>query len=160
MVELSGPHVARRPKLRRKLDHAPRRSGDSRHRKCDSWVLRITAEEFAAPPSEGRALGGTTSTSSQQRLRSMPTAPSSLTTPVVLVVDDEPTVLRLMARTLLEAGYAVHQASNGPDASHWRHLNVCDHCIQCLAQLLGEGEGFRMASLKPELLLQVLDLVK
>ncbi|HEY4649276.1 MAG TPA: response regulator [Gemmatimonadales bacterium] len=35
---------------------------------------------------------------------------------VVLVVDDEPTVLRMMARALLEAGYAVHMASNGPDA--------------------------------------------
>jgi len=38
------------------------------------------------------------------------------TSPVLLVVDDEPTVLRMMARTLLEAGYAVHAASNGPDA--------------------------------------------
>jgi CheY-like chemotaxis protein len=33
-----------------------------------------------------------------------------------MVVDDEPTVLRMMARALLEAGYAVHQASNGQDA--------------------------------------------
>ena len=35
---------------------------------------------------------------------------------VVLVVDDEPAVLGMMARVLLEAGYAVHTASNGPDA--------------------------------------------
>ena len=35
---------------------------------------------------------------------------------VVLVVDDEPPVLQMMARALLEAGYAVHTASNGPDA--------------------------------------------
>jgi two-component system, cell cycle sensor histidine kinase and response regulator CckA len=35
---------------------------------------------------------------------------------VVLVVDDEPTVLQMMARGLREAGYAVHMASNGPDA--------------------------------------------
>jgi CheY-like chemotaxis protein len=34
----------------------------------------------------------------------------------VLVVDDEAIVLSLMARTLLAAGYAVHQASNGADA--------------------------------------------
>ena len=42
--------------------------------------------------------------------------PHVLKPSVVLVVDDETIVLRLMARTLLEAGYAVHQASNGPDA--------------------------------------------
>ena len=35
---------------------------------------------------------------------------------IVLVVDDEPPVLQMMARALLEAGYAVHTASNGPDA--------------------------------------------
>jgi CheY-like chemotaxis protein len=35
---------------------------------------------------------------------------------VVLVVDDEPIVLQMMARALLDAGYAVHAASNGPDA--------------------------------------------
>ena len=35
---------------------------------------------------------------------------------VVLVVDDELAVLRMMARALLDAGYAVHTASNGPDA--------------------------------------------
>jgi len=35
---------------------------------------------------------------------------------VVLVVDDEPSLLQMMARALLEAGYAVHTASNGPDA--------------------------------------------
>ncbi len=34
----------------------------------------------------------------------------------VLVVDDEPDVMRMMARSLLEAGYAVYMASNGPDA--------------------------------------------
>jgi two-component system, cell cycle sensor histidine kinase and response regulator CckA len=44
----------------------------------------------------------------------MPDRP--LTPPVVLVVDDEPAVLHLMARALLEAGYTVHQASNGEDA--------------------------------------------
>jgi two-component system cell cycle sensor histidine kinase/response regulator CckA len=35
---------------------------------------------------------------------------------VVLVVDDEPAVLGMMARSLLEAGYTVHTAGNGPDA--------------------------------------------
>jgi CheY-like chemotaxis protein len=35
---------------------------------------------------------------------------------VVLVVDDEPIALQMMARALLEAGYAVRTASNGPDA--------------------------------------------
>ena len=35
---------------------------------------------------------------------------------VLLVVDDEPGVLQMMARALLDAGYAVHTASNGPDA--------------------------------------------
>jgi two-component system cell cycle sensor histidine kinase/response regulator CckA len=42
--------------------------------------------------------------------------PRTPSPPVVLVVDDEPTVLDLMARTLIEAGYAVHTASNGQDA--------------------------------------------
>jgi two-component system cell cycle sensor histidine kinase/response regulator CckA len=46
----------------------------------------------------------------------MPARPKSLTPAVVLVVDDEPTVLSMMARALLEAGYTVHQASNGQDA--------------------------------------------
>jgi two-component system, cell cycle sensor histidine kinase and response regulator CckA len=46
----------------------------------------------------------------------MPTSPSSLTSSAVLVIDDEPAVLRMMVRTLLEAGYTVHQASNGQDA--------------------------------------------
>jgi CheY-like chemotaxis protein len=32
------------------------------------------------------------------------------------MVDDEPSVLRMMVRALLDAGYAVHTASNGPDA--------------------------------------------
>jgi CheY-like chemotaxis protein len=35
---------------------------------------------------------------------------------VILVVDDESIVLQMMARALLEAGYAVHTASNGADA--------------------------------------------
>ena|SRR5688572_24453946 len=42
--------------------------------------------------------------------------PRTPSRPVVLVVDDEPTVLRLMARTLIEAGYTVHTASHGQDA--------------------------------------------
>lgn len=42
--------------------------------------------------------------------------PRSPGPPVVLVVDDEPTALHVMARTLVEAGYAVHTASNGQDA--------------------------------------------
>ena len=42
--------------------------------------------------------------------------PRSLTPPVVLVVDDEPSVLGTMVRTLLEAGYTVYQASSGQDA--------------------------------------------
>jgi CheY-like chemotaxis protein len=46
----------------------------------------------------------------------MPASQSSLTPPVLLVVDDEPPVLDMMARALLEAGYAVHQASSGQDA--------------------------------------------
>ena len=33
--------------------------------------------------------------------------------PVVLVVDDEPIVLRMMERVLTAAGYAVHAVSNG-----------------------------------------------
>jgi CheY-like chemotaxis protein len=44
----------------------------------------------------------------------MPDRP--LTPTVVLVVDDEPAVLQLMARALLEVGHTVHQASNGEDA--------------------------------------------
>ena len=35
---------------------------------------------------------------------------------LVLVVDDEPTVLEMMARTIRGAGYTVHPASNGPEA--------------------------------------------
>ena len=31
-------------------------------------------------------------------------------------MDDEPSVLQMMARALLEVGYSVHTASNGPDA--------------------------------------------
>jgi CheY-like chemotaxis protein len=42
--------------------------------------------------------------------------PKSPSPPVVLVVDDESVALQVMARTLLEAGYAVHTASNGQDA--------------------------------------------
>lgn len=40
-------------------------------------------------------------------------APQMVPAPVVLVVDDEPTVLRLMERALASAGYQVHAASNG-----------------------------------------------
>lgn len=40
-------------------------------------------------------------------------APRMLPAPVVLVVDDEPLILRLMERTLASAGYQVHAASNG-----------------------------------------------
>jgi CheY-like chemotaxis protein len=40
-------------------------------------------------------------------------APKAGPAPVVLVVDDEPSVLALMERTLAEAGYQVHVAS-GP----------------------------------------------
>jgi response regulator RpfG family c-di-GMP phosphodiesterase len=36
--------------------------------------------------------------------------------PTVMVVDDEPMVLRMMAHALQQAGYTVHKASNGPDA--------------------------------------------
>ena len=35
---------------------------------------------------------------------------------VVLVVDDDETILVVMARTLAEEGYAVHSAANGNDA--------------------------------------------
>ena len=42
--------------------------------------------------------------------------PKTPSPPVVLVVDDEPTVLDLMARTLVEAGYAVHTATHGQEA--------------------------------------------
>ena len=35
---------------------------------------------------------------------------------VVLVVDDDETILVVMARTLAEEGYAVHSAANGKDA--------------------------------------------
>jgi DNA-binding NtrC family response regulator len=42
--------------------------------------------------------------------------PRSPSPPAVLVVDDEPVALQVMARTLAEAGYAVHTASNGQDA--------------------------------------------
>jgi CheY-like chemotaxis protein len=40
-------------------------------------------------------------------------APQADPAPVVLVVDDEPMVLRLMERALIEAGYRVQGASNG-----------------------------------------------
>jgi CheY-like chemotaxis protein len=42
--------------------------------------------------------------------------PSPLTPPVVLVVDDQPSVLGMMVRTLLEVGYTVYLASSGQDA--------------------------------------------
>jgi two-component system, cell cycle sensor histidine kinase and response regulator CckA len=35
---------------------------------------------------------------------------------VLLVVDDEPIVLHMMDRTLLDAGYEVHVAGGGPEA--------------------------------------------
>jgi CheY-like chemotaxis protein len=44
------------------------------------------------------------------------THPNSPAPPVVLVVDDEAFILQMMARTLVEAGYAVHMAASGPDA--------------------------------------------
>jgi DNA-binding NtrC family response regulator len=40
-------------------------------------------------------------------------APKADPAPVVLVVDDEPILLRLMERALTEAGYLVQGASNG-----------------------------------------------
>jgi two-component system cell cycle sensor histidine kinase/response regulator CckA len=40
-------------------------------------------------------------------------APQMVPTPVVLVVDDEPVLLRMMERALSQAGYEVHGASNG-----------------------------------------------
>jgi two-component system, OmpR family, alkaline phosphatase synthesis response regulator PhoP len=40
-------------------------------------------------------------------------APQTVPAPVVLVVDDEPMVLRLMERTLGSAGYQVHVAPDG-----------------------------------------------
>ena len=40
-------------------------------------------------------------------------APKADPAPVVLVVDDEPILLRLMERALAEAGYRVEGASNG-----------------------------------------------
>jgi len=43
-------------------------------------------------------------------------APQVDPAPVVLVVDDEPVVLRLMARALGSAGYDVHAATNGLQA--------------------------------------------
>ncbi len=43
-------------------------------------------------------------------------APQADPAPVVLVVDDEPMVLRLMARALDSAGYQVHAATNGLQA--------------------------------------------
>lgn len=45
----------------------------------------------------------------------MPAKPSGIP-PVVIVVDDEVSVLRMMTRALLMAGYAVYAESNGPDA--------------------------------------------
>ena len=36
--------------------------------------------------------------------------------PVLLVVDDEPGVFQMMGRALLEAGYEVHTAGDGPEA--------------------------------------------
>src|SRR5688572_8359769 len=65
---------------------------------------------------EGSALGWTTSSSTQQSTCSVAPARTSLTSLVVLVVDDEPSVLVTMARTLLEVGYTVYQASSGQDA--------------------------------------------
>jgi hypothetical protein len=46
----------------------------------------------------------------------MATDPTPPVPPVVLVVDDEAIILRMMARALLEAGYAVHMAGSGPEA--------------------------------------------
>jgi CheY-like chemotaxis protein len=46
----------------------------------------------------------------------MPNRPGFPQPPVVLVVDDDPTALQVMARTLREAGYAVHTADGGPAA--------------------------------------------
>jgi CheY-like chemotaxis protein len=39
--------------------------------------------------------------------------PQKATAPVVLVVDDEPMILRMMERALVSAGYEVHAAPNG-----------------------------------------------
>lgn len=49
----------------------------------------------------------------QNLMRSRPTRSEPA---VVLAVDDEPAMLRVMARTLLEAGYVVQVATNGPEA--------------------------------------------
>jgi hypothetical protein len=42
--------------------------------------------------------------------------PHTSSSRVVLVVDDEPAVLHMMARALVEAGYTVHTSSNGQEA--------------------------------------------
>jgi CheY-like chemotaxis protein len=43
-------------------------------------------------------------------------APQAVATPVVLVVDDEPMVMRLMERTFASAGFLVLAASSGEEA--------------------------------------------
>jgi CheY-like chemotaxis protein len=48
----------------------------------------------------------------------------------ILLVDDDPDVLRSLEATLVKAGYEVVPASNGQQAvDRWRDLNGCDLAI-------------------------------
>jgi CheY-like chemotaxis protein len=63
----------------------------------------------------------------------------------ILLVDDEPEVLRLLAAALMEAGYEVITASDGAEAvRRWREINGGDLAI--LDILMPRKDGLERSS--------------
>jgi DNA-binding NtrC family response regulator len=74
-------------------------------------------------------------------------APKADPAPVVLVVDDEPILLRLMERALTEAGYLVQGASNGLRALELIGSSPCPADILVTDLRMEPLNGFDLARL-------------
>jgi DNA-binding NtrC family response regulator len=74
-------------------------------------------------------------------------APKADPAPVVLVVDDEPILLRLMERALTEAGYLVQGASNGLRALELIGSSPCPPDILVTDLRMEPLNGFDLARL-------------
>jgi DNA-binding NtrC family response regulator len=74
-------------------------------------------------------------------------APKAEPAPVVLVVDDEPILLRLMERAFTEAGYLVQGASNGLRALELIGSSPCPPDILVTDLRMDPLNGFDLARL-------------